>query len=72
MKNDAATKRAEAREAAQRIEDYTRNYTANPATRECSDARSSNNTAIRDNGSTAGTICDNELAAASPQKPMTN
>ena len=64
MKNDAATKRV--------VEDSTRNYTVSLAPRECSDVQSSNGFAICDNGSIAGTICDNELAVVSLQKPMPN
>ena len=64
MKNDEATKRV--------VEDSTRNYTASLARRECSDIQSSNGLAIRDNGSIAGTICDNEIVAVSLQKPMPN
>ena len=64
MKNDAANKRA--------VEESTRNYTVSLAPRECSDVQSSNGFAICDNGSIAGTICDNELAVVSLQKPIPN
>ena len=64
MKNDAATKRV--------VEDSTRNYTVSLAPRECSDVQSSNGFAICDNGSIAGTICDNKSAVVSLQKPMPN
>ena len=72
MKNDAATKRIKVTSVVQRIEDPTLINTVSLAKSECSDVQSSNGFAIRDNGSIAGTICDNESAVVSLQKSMPN